>query len=233
MQAKLVKRRWRLWRVLACLVVVTTAVVCFHGRILRGVAELLVVEEPREAAQAVLMIGGESRFDEAAKLHDAGAKVVLLLRARPGRLERLGILRSADEMTRRELLSRGIPAADMSYLSDEPVANSQLGAVLCHWLQMHPQEQIDILCDRFSTRKWHVLLRRSADADLMSRIRLVALPHRQFDQTNWWHSKAGSRAILNGYLRLGFTCWHRGPSPDGRECTLADFESVAVRRAMP
>lgn len=212
---------------------VAFAAACFHGRILRSVAEFLVVEEPRSAAQGVLMLGGESRFDEAAKLHENGAPVILLLRSRPGRLERMGIVRSAEQSTRRALLTRGIPEDDLLLLSDEPVDNTRVGALLCDWLRNQPQRQINVLCDRFSTRKWHLLLRRSADSNLVSRIRMIALPHHSFDESNWWHSKPGARAILNGYLRLGFTFWQAGPQPAGKECTQADFESAAVRKAIP
>ena len=106
------RSRWK--RRLAFLAAAACAVVCFHARLLRSVAEFLVVDEPCAAAQAVLMVGGESRFDEAAKSHEKnGAKVILLLRSQPGRLERMGILRSVEQTTRRELLTRGIPEDDL------------------------------------------------------------------------------------------------------------------------
>lgn len=225
------RSRWK--RRLACLAVAACLAAFFRGAILRSVAEFLVVDEPRSVAQAVLIVGGESQFDTAAQLHESGAKVVFLRRSNPGRLERMGILRSTEETTRRELLARGVPESDFSPLSDEPVESGRVGASLSDWLREHPNCQIDVLCDRFLTRTWHLLLRRSADPALVSRIHLVALPHRSFDESNWWHSKPGQRAILNGYLRLGFTWWYDGPPLAGRECTSADFESVVVRKAVP
>jgi hypothetical protein len=225
------RSRWK--RRLVILAVMAGAAVCFHGRILRSLAELLVVDEPPAAAQAVLMIGGVSRFDEAVKRHADGTKVVFILRSKPGRLDRMGILPSAEQLTRRELLVRGIPEDDLSLLSAEPIANSRVGALLCDRLRDHAEWHIAVLCDRFSTRKWRMLLRRSGDPQLAARIHLIALPERGFDETNWWRSKPGARAILNGYLRLGFTWWHDGPLPAGRECTQADFESVIARKANP
>jgi hypothetical protein len=209
------------------------AAACFHGRILRSLAEILVVDDPPAAAQALLMIGGESHFDEAVKRYADGTKTVFILRRHPGRLERMGILPSAEQLTRRALLARGIPENDLFFLSDEPIANSRVGALLCDRLHAHAQWHIAVLCDRFSTRKWRLLLRRSADPTLAARIHLIALPEYGFDETNWWRSKPGLRAILNGYLRLGFTWWHDGPLPAGRECTQADFESVIARKASP
>lgn len=225
------RSKWK--RRLAILALLAGAGAIFHGTILRSTAAYLVVEDPRITAQALLMVGGESRFDEAAKLHENGAHVILLLGSKPGRLERLGILEPAKLTTRRELLARGIPESDLLQLSDEPIPSHRVGAVLCDWLREHPRQQIDVLCERFSTRKWRFLLRRSADPDLVSRIHLVALPHHQFDETNWWRTKPGQRAILNAYLRLGFTWWHDGLQSSGQECTQADFESAFARKADP
>jgi hypothetical protein len=213
--------------------VTACAAACAHGSILRSVAQFLVVDEPCTPAQALLMVGGDSRFDAAANLHADGAKTILLVHQRPGRLERMGIVQSAEQSTRRELLARGIPEDDLLFLSDEPVENERVGKLLCDWLRQQPHRQVNVLCDRFSTRKWRLLLRRSADLDLVSRIHLVALPHRGFNEANWWHSKPGARAILNGYLRLGFTYWHDGPQAEGKECTPADFESACAPRATP
>jgi len=220
-------------RRLAFFAVLVGVAACLHGRILQSLAELLVVDEPRSAAQAVLMISGESRFDVAEKLHNDGTKVVFILRGHSGRLERMGILPSIEQLTRRELLARGIPESNLSLLSDEPVASSRVGALLSDRLREHTQWHIAVLCDRFSTRKWRLLLQRSADPRLLSRIHLIALPERGFDETNWWHSKPGARAILNGYLRLVFTWWHDGLQPAGRECTPADFEAAFTRKTTP
>jgi len=225
------RSRWT--RILALIVAVVCVLACLHGSILRNVAHFLVVDEPRTPTQALLMVGGDSRFDEAANLHEHGAKTILLLRGRPGRLERMGILLPAEQLTRRALLSHGIPEDDLLFLSDEPVDNAQVGKLLCDWLRNQPHRQISVLCDRFSTRKWHMLLRRSADAQLVSRIHLVALPHRGFDESDWWRSKPGARTILEGYLRLGFTYWHDGAQPEGKECTQTDFESAFAQRPIP
>ncbi len=223
--------RWR--RRLLCVAVITCAAACCHRWILRSVAEFLVIEEPRAGAQAVLLAGGESQFDVAAQEHARGAKVIWLRRGLPDRLERLGIVGSAEANTRRELQQRGIPADDVSSLADEPVDNSRVGEVLCDWLRRHPDSQINVLCDRFSTRKWRLMLRRSAAPDCVSRIHLVSLPYRSFDETNWWQSKPGQRTILNGYLKLFYTWWHAHPSPAGRELSPADFEDAFARKAGP
>jgi hypothetical protein len=221
------RRRWQ--RKLSILMLLVCATAFFHGLLFRSAAEILVVEEPRTAAQAVLLLGGESRFDEAANLHADGAKVILLISGSHGRLERMGILPSPEDTTRRELLAREIPAEDLWFLSDEPVTTSTVGILLCDWLRLHPHWQVDVLCDRFSTRKWRLLLRRSADPHLVSRIHVIALPQRGFDESNWWHSKPGVRTIFNGYLRMGFSWWQDGPQPAGRVCTPADFESAFAR----
>lgn len=233
MKTEPVRRRSRWKRRLVFLALLFGITACFHGLALQSLARILVVEEPRVATQAVLMVGGESRYDAAAERHANGARTVFLLHSRPGRLERMGILPSTEQLTRREMIARGVPDDDLQFLSDEPVSNNNVGALICDWLRRHPDQEVDVLCDRFSTRKWRLLLRRSADPGLVSRIHLTALPHHRFDETNWWHSKPGARAILNSYLRLGFTWCNAGPQPDGRECAQADFESVLVPRATP
>ena len=148
---------------LALLAFSAGAAVVFHTSLLRALAGVLITEEPTVAsAQAVLLLGGETQFDEAANLHKRGAVFFLQFPESHGRLQRMGILPPAEHLARRELLKRGIPEDHVMLVSKHPVEKTQIGRHLCEWLGEHPGTHINIVCDRLSSRKWQLLISRSA-----------------------------------------------------------------------
>ena len=83
-----------------------------------------------------------------------------------------------------------------------------------------------MLCDRFTSRTWKVALRRAVEPSLAGRISIVPLADRQFDETNWWHSKLGTVGFLDGYIRLGFHYWRAEKEADREERTTAEFRAA-------
>lgn len=218
------KSSWRRrWTIVAILLLAAWA---FHARLLRGFAEGLIVDDRNEPASAVLILDGDRQFDSAAQLYRAGAKTVLVYRCRPDRLVRMGILLPGDELARRELLKRGVSNQDFEVLDCESSCRSRIAAALGQWLAEHPDQTVNVLCERFTSRTWQTVLRRAAEPALAGQVRIVALPNRQFDESNWWQSKPGTMAFLNNYISLGFFWWHTGPEVDGKERTRADFRGA-------
>lgn len=199
----------------------------FHGRILCGMAELLVVDGHGTRATAVVVLDdGDRRFDRAAELNREGVKTVLLYRRRPNRLQRTGIKPASDELARRELLKRNLPSSHLVSLGEVPVDKSKFVTVLGDWLKQHPNQTADLLCDRFTSRTWKLLFDRADDPRLTDRIHIIPLSRVGFDETNWWRSKEGTLALIDGYFILGFHLLHSGAEPEGAEPTDADLRAA-------
>ena len=198
----------------------------FHARILRGIAWGLIVDDRRALAPAVLLLDGDRLFDSAARLYSAGARTMLVYRSRPDRLVRMGIVPRGDEMARRELLKRGVSNQDLVILAGESASRSRIAAALGAWLAEHPDQTVNVLCDRFTSRTWKMVLGRAAGPALAEKICIVPLPNRRFDETNWWRSKLGTLAFLNNYISLGFHWCRSGDEADMVERTAADFRAA-------
>lgn len=180
-----------------------------------------------------MLLDGDRRLEVTAQLYREGASQILLYHCPPNRLERLGILPTGEVSARRELLKRHVSDDDLVVLSGDSAGRSEIAAALVEWLKENPRETVNVPCDRFSSRAWRIVLRRAADPLILDRIRIIALPNRRFDETNWWKSKPGLRAFANGYLTLAFL-W-RGPQNEGEsaERTPAEFRAAFTAGAAP
>jgi hypothetical protein len=210
-------RRWRRW--LALLVVVTTLAV-FHRPLLWLAALALVVDEPADRAEVVVIIGAQRDYDQIADRNRAGAHI-LLVREKPGRLERLGVVPTIEEITRRELTSRNVPVSALSVACAEPWDETGFARAVRAWLTDHPGSRAIILANRLSSRRmrWCLNSELGKEADRAS---VKSVAHPWYDETNWWHRKEGLSSVVHGYLGLGWLLAF-GESPDFGE---ADVETI-------
>lgn len=199
----------------------------FREHILIGLAEILIAESGRPPANVVVVLDeGDRRFDVVAERHRHGANSVLLYRRQPNRLEQLEILPATDKVARRELLKRHLPSDALESLPEVPIGRSQFVMVLSQWLEKHPNQTVDLLSDRFSSRTWEMLVRRSTDAEVQRRIYIRSLRHRDYDETDWWKSKRGTQAFVNGYLTLGYHVLAAGKEPPTTDRISSDFQAA-------
>jgi hypothetical protein len=199
-----------------------------HRYVLMGAGAFLVVETPTPRAHAVVVLEeGDGQFDVAARLHREGARTLLLYRRRPNRLERMGIVRTTDELARLELLRRDIPADDVAHLPEVAAGRLQIVALLGEWLRRNRDQSLCLLCDRFTSRTWKLLLDRAFEAGTRERVLLV-IAQDGFDETNWWKSRDGILAFTEGCFVLGFHVVNPNGEPARTERTEDAFRAAAV-----
>jgi hypothetical protein len=186
----------------------------------------LIVDEGRDPAPAVLLLDGDRQFDVAAEFSRAGAATILVYRSPPDRLARMGILPRSDETARRELLERGVANEHLKILDGDSASRFRIAATLGQWLADHPDQQVNVLCERFTSRTWKIVFERALAPPLAKNIRFVPLHNRQFDETNWWRSKPGMMAFVNSYIRLGYHFCNSGMETKGEERTTAEFRAA-------
>ena len=70
------------------------------------------------------------------------------------------------------------------------------------WLTERPDVRVTAVCGRFQSARWRRLLRAVLPVEQAARVRLRGPAHTDpdYDETNWWASKAGELDALNSSL---------------------------------
>ena len=117
-------KQHRFWSRLLLLLGAVAGLWLVHGPLLRGAADLLVVDEPADHAQYVCLSSwefgpdGDRAYDVAATLFRQNpACHILLIGSGPSRLVESGALASFETISRRELAARGLPQKAIESIS--------------------------------------------------------------------------------------------------------------------
>lgn len=194
------RRRWL--RRLLFVLILAGALYLARGPLLRGLAGFLVVDDCTGDADTVLLLDGDRLYERAALQYRGGAKRLLLIEGPPGRLARMGILPDPVELARRELAKYEVPESAVDVLKIEKGGDWNRAKRLRDWLNEHPEAQVCVLCDRFSSRRTRCLFDRELGG-LSVRVHWRALPARSYDETNWYRGKIGTLALFDSYLSWG------------------------------
>lgn len=201
------RRRWPL-RLGIAILVLACLYLC-RVPLLQAFCRVLIVDEPGDAT-SVLVLGGDGCGEQAIKMfQDRSVTEILLLPGRPGRLQQMGIRRSFQSVLREELRARRLPEEAVKRIPGDVGSEWDGARCLGNWLQEHPGAEVTALCDRVASRKLRRILDTVLGPEQASRVRLRALRHRWYDETNWWQSKDGIKDTFNSYLALGHV-WLNG-----------------------
>jgi hypothetical protein len=190
------KRKWR-WLLAA---VVLIAVWIVQAPILRGLAGLLIVDQPTEEFDYVCLLAwgyqaeGDRCYDVAGDLHrEKPSRRILLVGQRPSRIEKVGVMQPLAAISRRELGARGVPPEAVSLIRGGQWNDWANARSLAAWLGDHPGKSVLLLCSQFHSAQVRHVLDAVLDVDEAARVRIRALPSRQYDNTNWWTVRGGYR----------------------------------------
>jgi hypothetical protein len=151
----------------------------------------------------------------------------LVVKRRPGRLERLDIRPAFQSLAKRELALRGIPVARVTAIGEAVVTDWDQSRVLSEWLAREPSASLIVLCDRFRGRKVRHILRAVLRDEEFRRVTTLAVPDLSYNESNWWRCRRGVLDLFSAYLQLGYVLcfgertreWRRW-DPDLYEKTL-------------
>lgn len=190
-------RRFALWAVSGGVAVL----VCFHQPLLTYVAQRLIVEQRRSHFDRVVVYGGEGRFDEAAaEIQGGTAAGVLLLEEEPIRPVRLGILPSSITSARQALTARGISDAVITDVLGPQHTRREAARQLGDWLRERPDLHVQFLCRQLESAGWRDVLDSELEASVAQRIFVQGLPDRSYEESRWWRSRSGVRAVCLEYI---------------------------------
>lgn len=195
-------RRWA--RRLACLVAFLMALYLAGPWLLPPLAWFLDVSEAPRRCDYVFVLGGgaETRPFVAAALVRAGlahSALVPTVKLSPEVLD--GLWPAEHEITRRVLIARGAPAANIRLLPGECASTLDEAHALAAVLKAEPEGTVAVVTHAYHTRRARMLFRRVLGPDLV-RVSFVAAPVDEVDPGRWWRSEIGFVLYVNEYLKL-------------------------------
>jgi len=189
---------------------VGTVIYLGRASVLPLVAVGLVVDEPLDRPSVLAILEGQRYYAAVASLHqtDPGCRVLVL---QPGdqRLEQIGVVRTTAETARLALTAGGVPADAIVVLDCADRLEATRITRLGEWLREHPDGQVKLVCDRFSSRRVRWIVDEVLGADA-ARVAVHGVAHPWYDENSWWQRKEGAVDLLNNYVGLTYI-WINGP----------------------
>jgi len=186
--------------------VLGAAVLLGAAVVLLGIGRWLVVEDPLEKAQAIVVLSGRMplRTMEAAKLYRDGyaPKVWLTHSTEPGAtLEAMGIpYHGEDFYASQVLMHEGVPEGDIRLL-EPPIVNTQdeLAATSAA-LAAEKGTTVIIVTSRVHTRRVRILWNRLPPGRGRAIIR--AASDDPFEPRRWWHTTSDALDVVREFLGI-------------------------------
>lgn len=206
--SRTIRRYWR--RTFICLfaAVLVLAVGAYLGRapLLTGLAKIWVVDDRPQKADAIVVLGGgiAQRPFLAAKLYKDGlAPWVLYMNVKATPVDKLGISLTESELTRRVLLSNGVPDSALACIGNGVGSTYDESLAVREWLHKTGNKSIIITTDLFHTRRARWIFSRELKGENV-KIQTVAAPLSAYGITNWWQNEEGLVAFETEVVKSAF-----------------------------
>ena len=193
---------------LIALLALTGLVVLAHRPLLRATGQALVVDDPRERADAIVVVAGStpSREETAATLYREGwaPRVLVSRQFVPGRVQRLidmGVRRLDFQGESVAALQKyGVPR-DAIVTLDQPVeiTETELRAVAAA-ARDHGWRRLILVTTAFHSRRVQAIWRRESGGAIEAR--LAAVPDECAGGDAWWRRRRCGESVLHEYLGL-------------------------------
>ena len=177
--------------------------VVFRRPLLSGMAKCWVVNDPAPRADAIVILGGglEDRPTAAAKLfHDGVAPTILYMDVHLGETARMGITLPERELTRRLLLTNGVPESALCLIGSSVTSTYDESRAVRAWVEKTGAHSIVIPTDLFHTRRARWIFRRELrGVDVAVHVEAVTPPAYSID--DWWRHEDGLVAFQSEMIK--------------------------------
>lgn len=191
------------WRRLRRLLVGMILIAAFAWPVAWGMARYLVVREPFRQPTHVLLLDAWDAPAAAADLCRGNPTLrVVSVQKLPARAMQLHVLPTFEEYARGRLQEHGIASDRYEVIAGAADSPADIARLLDHWFNRSPGAEVVGLSDYFAGRSWRATFDATMNPDHRRRIHVLATPRPDYDETNWWRSKAGCVDVLKRYLRL-------------------------------
>ena len=185
--------RYAWWVALAFLGLTIAVSWTARASILRGVAELWVVTDPLNHADAIIVLGGRIgvRSFAAADLYKRGfAPRVLISNVERGSLESMQLLPDQTELTRQLLIKLGVPAEAIVQIGNEVSSTYEEARAVLEWAKSSGARSVLIPTDFFATRRTRWTFQHEV-APAGVRVMVHAIKLRAYGVDDWWRDERG------------------------------------------
>jgi len=190
--------------VFGCLIV--AAAVWFREPLLRGMADVWIVNEPLEHADAIVILGGglDTRPFEAAKLYHQGiAPKILLLNVRTNHTDELAITVTQTELSRQVLLKKDVPADAVIVIGDGVASTRDESVAVRKWVDENHPKRIIIPTDPFHAPGVKRLFGKALKGT-STEVRTDAVAARDYTANDWWRHEEGLIAFQNELIKFAY-----------------------------
>ncbi len=200
--------------------IVSVIVVCVaaHRPILRALGGGLVVDqEPPPSCTHIVVLGGDKRYDVAAKLIGETPKWKLLhLGGKYSRLVEYHVLPPWEDHFKQQMRERGAPEERIEFRGATLQNSWKTVTELNRWLQEQDDAGVVVLCERFNSRCLRYQLDTILSPEHAARVSLLALPDRRYNEQDWWRSRTGLKQFVYAGIDLAATWWF-GPEGEAED----------------
>jgi uncharacterized SAM-binding protein YcdF (DUF218 family) len=198
---RVARRRGCLTGTAVLLVLTIAGIIAF-----RGLGRWLVVEDPLDHADAIVVLSGGLSFraTEAAKIFRQGmAPQVWLTRPQSpsGTLSKMGISFEGEESySRSVLIHEGVPDSAIRMLAPEIVNTEDEERAIIAEMQVTGASRVIIVTSPPHTRRVRALWRHLAPASSVLIVR--SAPEDDFDASYWWRTTRDSMSVMRETMGL-------------------------------
>jgi uncharacterized SAM-binding protein YcdF (DUF218 family) len=198
--------RWSGWAALILVILALGIGWAARASILRGMADLWIISDSAEKADAVVVLGGglDVRPFVAANLYKRGlTQQVLVANVRPSAAEALKILPGQAELTREILVRLGVPPTAIIRFGDGVSNTYEEARAILEWVRISGAKSLIIPIDIFSARRVRWIFRREL-TPVGVRVAVHALTPHEYSLADWWQHEQGLIAFQNELIKFGY-----------------------------
>ena len=186
-----------------------------RGPILRGVASAWIVDDPPEKAQAILVLGGDSRAGDrvrhAVSLYKAGWAPRIVLSGASIRT-----YFNETELMAREARELGVPAEHLILAPTGATSTLEEAVRLRPVLAERNFRNLLVVTSNFHTRRARQIF-VGVYRPRGTIVRVSAAPDQGFDPAAWWQSREGRKLLFLEVLKWTYTWWELWTLPEEEE----------------
>lgn len=200
------KRKY--WAILFFFALLSMLLVSFRYKILFLAGDALIVTNTIKSLDYAFVLSGgaKDRGSYTAELFEKGAieHIVCTGANLSPDLESYGIEVPESFLTRKQILSLGVPSNNISMLPEGTSTYEESDAILSFCLD-NGLKEIALVSSLFHTRRIaKVFLNKFEREGVL--VRIYGAASSQYSEERWWESEAGLIAVNNEYIKLIYYC---------------------------
>lgn len=167
--------------------------------LLLEIGKAWAVNDPACKVDAIVVLGGgeDTRPAAAASLYRAGvAPLILFMNVKPTAAEKMGIGLTEAEVTRRLLLSNGVPESAIQNIGTNVASTFDEACAVREWSVRPGMTSIEIVTDVFHTRRARWVFKKEMKGTGVQ-IHISGVPTLDYTINDWWKHEQGVIAFQN------------------------------------